>query len=77
MAGKLLLVSQVPSLSERFVAMVFEDNDRLFKIYYYSSRTLDFYCQAKYNFTIVNNLNDVEIMENKLVLATFELGKRI
>lgn len=57
--------------------MVFSDDDRIFHIYYYSSKQLTPYCQKGYNGTIINNLSDVEITDNKLVLATFELGKRI
>ena len=75
--GHIVLISQVLSLEERFLSIVFSDNDRMFHIYYYSSRSLMPYCTKKYNATIVNNLNDVQINENKMVLATFEFGKRI
>lgn len=49
------------SLHERFIAAIFEDLDKSFKVFYHSSEGYKLYCQMDFDWTFNNTLTDVEI----------------
>ena len=62
---------------ERFIALVFENQERSVYIYYLWSTGIEIYGQKNFSANFGNTMTGVEITNKKQLIVVFEYGKRI